>query len=380
MLARGQAHLGLGGRAHALDPTAARRDDALDRGRRVDRHRDDAGTRPHRQRGERGEEVHVVHDASAIVDDEDLLAAGIDDHPERCPEGRHEHGELAQLVLELLERTRADVLGHDAVDRHDVDLERVEELRQVLGRGAVAVVHDDLVLRLRDLALSCDLREEGLAVRLADARRFKDASDVLVRHASEVLAEEDVLDLPLLRLVHVERLPIEELHVADAHVERGDAHVHAARGADAPGVEPTDRQRRLREVGDVHARAHDAAHEATLEHAARAVLVPVHRDRRSERQRRRVGRAEACDELRREVDVHEARDTEAAEERAAALRAPDEARADDGAGLDLLVGPDLHLRAYARVLVHDRVVADHAAFLEDDPRLQRTLAADDRAV
>src|SRR5438445_718077 len=162
-----------------------------------------------------------------------------------CSQGqltcRHANGELAQLVLELLERTRADVLGHDAVDRHDVDLKRVEELRQVLGRGAVAVVHDDLVLRLRDLPLSCDLREERLAVGLADARRFEDASDVLVRHASEVLAEEDVLDLPLLRFVHVERLPIEELHVADAHVERGDAHVHAAPGADAPGVDPTDR-------------------------------------------------------------------------------------------------------------------------------------------
>ena len=37
--------------------------------------------------------------------------------------------------------------------------------------------------------------------------------------ATEVLAEEEVLDLPLGRLAHVERVLIEELDVTDAHVE-----------------------------------------------------------------------------------------------------------------------------------------------------------------
>src|SRR5207237_9949605 len=100
-----------------------------------------------------------------------------------------------------------------------------------------------------------------------------------------------------------------------------------------------------------------------LEDPGRAVLVAVHRHRRAGLDRRRVRRAEARGELRREVDVHEAGHAEAAEERAAALRSPDEARSDDGAALDLLVRPDLHVGAHARTLVDHRVVADDASLL-----------------
>src|SRR5438034_1245506 len=83
----------------------------------------------------------------------------------------------------------------------------------------------------------------------------------------------------------------------------------------------------------------------------------------------------ACRELRGEVDVHEPGHAEAAEERASALRAPDEARADDRAALDLLVGPDLHRRAHPGALVDHGMVADDRALLEDDAGLQRALPA-----
>src|SRR6266511_1105567 len=324
--------------------------------------------------------MHVVGDPSLVVHHEDLLAAGVDDHAERRPERRHDRGELSFLVLELVERARAHVLGHHPVDRDELDAERVQQLRQELRGRPVRIVDDNLELSGRDLAPVHDLREERLAVGLADARRLEDAAHVLVRHAAEVLAEEHRLDLALLRLAHVERLPIEELHVAYANVERRDAHVDAAGRADAPGVEPADRQRRLPQVRHVNPRGDDAAHERALEHAARAVLVAVHRDGAALWQRRSVGRSEARGELRREVDVHQAGHAEAPEQRAASLRAPDEAGTHDRSALDLLVRPDLHLAPHARVVVDDAVVADDASLLEGHARLERALASDDRAV
>src|SRR5688572_23506429 len=130
----------------------------------------------------------------------------------------------------------------------------------------------------------------------------------------------------------------------------------------------------------MNSRRDDAGHERALQHAARAMLVAIHRHGRTGRQSRGVRRAETGAELRREVDVHQSRDAEAAEQRSTALRAPDEARADDGAALDLLVRPDLDLTADARVLVHDAVVADDAAFFERHARLEGALTTDDRAV
>ena len=141
----------------------------------------------------------------------------------------------------------------------------------------------------------------------------------------------------------------------------------SAQRTDAPRVEPTDRERRLGQVGDVNASAHDPAHEASLQHAARAMLIAIHRDRRALRQRGCVRRPKACHKLGGQVDVDDARDPEAAEESAATLGTPDEAGADDRSGLDLLVGPDLHLRTDPRVIVHDRVIADDASLFEDHP-------------
>ena len=126
--------------------------------------------------------------------------------------------------------------------------------------------------------------------------------------------------------------------------------------------------------------ADDAAHEAAFQHAAGTVLVAIHRDRRALLECRRIRSPQTGDELRREIDVHDAGDPEAAEKSAPSLRSPDEARADHRAGFDLLVRPHLHLRSHARVIADDRVVADHAAFLEDDARLQCALPAHDRAV
>src|SRR2546425_970122 len=161
---------------------------------------------------------------------------------------------------------------------------------------------------------------------------------------------------------------------------RNCATVHASGRADPPRVEPPDGKGRLRKVGDVHPRAHDSAHEPAFQHAARAMLVAIHRDGRGELERGRVCGSETGDELRGEVDVDDAGHAEPAEERAPSLRSPDEARADHRPRLELLVRPDLHLSPYAGMIANDGVVADDAAFLEDHARLQCALSTDDGAV
>src|SRR5437868_15447376 len=110
------------------------------------------------------------------------------------------------------------------------------------------------------------------------------------------------------------------------------------------------------------------------------MLIAIHCDRRALLQGRGIRSPKTRDELRCEVDVDDAGDSEAAEERATSLRSPDQAGPDHRARFDLLVRPDLHLRADARVIADDHVIADDAALLEDDARLQCALAADDRAV
>ena len=255
------AHLGLGRRAHPSEPATGLGHESLDHHWREPRHRDDV---PALARGEAGvhrEEVPVVDDPAAVVRDEDLLAAGIDDDPAGRAQRARDRAELPLLLLEVLHGARADVLRHDPADRHAVDAERVEELRQEAGRGPVREVHDDLRASGYQLLRVRDVLHEGLAVGLTDARGFEDAPDIVVGHPAEVLTEEDALHLALRGLAHVERVLVEELDVTHAHIERRHPHVHASGRADVLGMEAIDGQRSLRQVSDVHARAHDAAHE-----------------------------------------------------------------------------------------------------------------------
>src|SRR5204863_7520827 len=128
----------------------------------------------------------------------------------------------------------------------------------------------------------------------------------------------------------------------------------------ASRCEPSVLEWRLLKVGDVYPGAYDAAHEPAFQHAARSMLVAVHRDRRAQLQCRRVGGPKPCYEFRGEVDVDDAGHAEPAEEPAPSLGAPDEARSDHGTRLDLLVGQDHHLRANPAVVAHAGMLADDA--------------------
>src|SRR6266704_3280240 len=62
--------------------------------------------------------------------------------------------------------------------------------------------------------------------------------------------------------------------------------------------------------------------------------------------------------LRREIDIHQSRDTEAAEQAALALRSPDDAAIDDCSGLDLFVRPDFDIGLNNRAFLNNGVIAD----------------------
>ena len=314
MVARRKAHLGLGGGAHPLDPATGRRHEPLDGPRREHRDRDEPGRRLGDQAHERREKVAVLDDPPSVIDEEHLFATLVQRDAEAGVQRGGDQRELTHLLLELVERARPDVLRNHRVDPDDLDIQRLHQLREELGGGAVRVVEHDLGPGRRDLMLVGHFAEERLAVLLAHPRDLDDPPDVVVRAPPEVLAEEDVLDLALLGPVHIERLTVEELHVADPDIERRDPDVHAAGGAHPAGLEPSDRKRCLGQVRDVDAAADDPAHERPLQHSAAAVLVAVHRDRRASRQRGRVRRAKPGRELRREVDVDQAGHAEPSEQ------------------------------------------------------------------
>ena len=98
-----EAHLRLRGRAHAEQPAARLGHEAL-RGRRGEpRDRDRVLAIARGEARVHGEEVPVVEDAAAVVRDEDLLAAGVDDDAAGRAERARDRAELALLLLEVLE-------------------------------------------------------------------------------------------------------------------------------------------------------------------------------------------------------------------------------------------------------------------------------------
>src|SRR5262249_53706198 len=94
---------------------------------------------------------------------------------------------------------------------------------------------------------------------------------------------------------------------------------------------------------------------------------------------RAIGRPQLSSEVGSDVDIDQACHAEPAEERAPALRAPDNAAGDDGASLDFFVGPDLDAWLDDGTLVHDGVVADNGSLEHHRLALDAGGGADQRA-
>src|SRR5262249_38096221 len=107
-----------------------------------------------------------------------------------------------------------------------------------------------------------------------------------------------------------------------------------------------------------------------VDHAGRLVMIPARDYDATPADDGAAGRAELGGELRGDLDVGEAGDTVAAEERAAPALTPDQAHGQGGAVLDLLVGPDLD------VGLDHAGLADPAEVGDDNPFRQEGVGSD----
>src|SRR5262249_23686410 len=112
-------------------------------------------------------------------------------------------------------------------------------------------------------------------------------------------------------------------------------------------------------------------------HAGRLVMIPARDHDPPPADDGAAGRAELGRELRRHLDVGEAGDTVAAEERAAPALPPDQTHGEGGAVLDPLVGPDLDRGLDHAPLADPAEVGDDDAFRQEGVGADHGLLPDD---
>ncbi len=123
--------------------------------------------------------------------------------------------------------------------------------------------------------------EEVPHVRVGYVLVDDDVADVVQVNATEVFAEEGILDAPLGGLIQIHTLGVEELDLDDAVVEGRDAHVDAASRAGMPGDVAGHRDRHGLDIEHVGARGRQAGDHRPLDHAGAAMRIPVDRNRRT---------------------------------------------------------------------------------------------------
>jgi len=113
--------------------------DLADQPRRRDRDRQHAARLiAQYQVGDDPEQRPARHDVAAVVDDEDLLAAGVEPDPQRRADARGDPRELAHDLLELVLGVRQPRLVDRAVQRDQAGAAPVQHLRQMREAGAFA--------------------------------------------------------------------------------------------------------------------------------------------------------------------------------------------------------------------------------------------------
>ena len=246
------------------------------------------------------------------------------------------------------------------------------------GGAAVGVVDDDLGGAGADRLL-VDEAQDALLVVLDVVFGEAQASGVLHLRPSEILPEEEALD-PLLAIgrdVHpplVEELDVHQLRVVgrppDVHPGHRSvlAHLIADHGN---GGHP--------EVVHVHPGREQAADDGPVDQAAGPVRVPAGADDGVLPQRGAEGRPQLGGELRRDLDVAQARDAVRAEERARPPVPPDQAGGEDGPVLHQLLGPDLDVGLDHRALADAAGVADERPLEEAGARLDLAAAGRPRS-
>ena len=155
----------------------------------------------------------MVQHGPRLVDYEAPLPRRVDEDAELGLDRGGDHAHLLQVSLER----RVVLLHHDlrrrGVERDHVAVQLAQDLRQHHGRGAVVEVDHHLERRAAH-RLQVDLGQHVLHVAVGLLVASRDASHLVVRHAADVLAEEEPLELALAALVDVEAEVVEDSDVA----------------------------------------------------------------------------------------------------------------------------------------------------------------------
>ena len=95
-----------------------------------------------------------------------------------------------------------------------------------------------------------DQGDQAIDVRVDGVLDIGDVAHLVEVHATDVLPEEDVLQLPLRLLVEHHAVAVEQPDVRRAAVERGHLDMHGARHGVFPRVDLHHRDGQLRQIDD----------------------------------------------------------------------------------------------------------------------------------
>src|SRR5262249_17503389 len=192
--------------------------------------------------------------------------------------------------------------------------------------------------------------------------------------------DEVLLDLLLQPRRELDARVLEEAHLDQLRVRRGDAYVDAC-------VEPLrlhevagDRSGDDAQVGDRDAGRDQPGDDRALHEPAGRWALARGDDARVALQRRPERSTHADGDLGRQVDVHESLDAVGAEEGRPRARLPDQVLVDLRARLGLLVRVDAHARHDDALRADRHLVADRDALVNADVRADVARTPDHRAL
>src|SRR5713101_3642233 len=197
-------------------------------------------------------------------------------------------------------------------------------------------------------------------------------------HATDVLSEEDVLQLALRLLVEHHAGGVEHPDVGRAAVEWRHLDMDGPGDLMVAGVILDHWDGQLTQVDDRGAGRYHAGDHGPLDHSRGTLAVAGGRHRGALGEESGEGGTQPGAVLGRQLDVDQADEPVGGEQPSLVVTGPDDAFVYRRPGLDLLIGPELHSGIDGAALTDDDVIADHGPLLEQAAILDGDVAADDR--
>ena len=277
-------------------------------------------------------------------------------------------------MLEAVEADRPPG-GRVRVEGQDFGPELAEDGGHDERRRAEGVVEDDLEARRPDGA-RVDLVDQGLGVKVGDARRVDDVARLGGQAAAEVLPVKDPLDLALGHFGDVDAGRVDEAQDHGLRVVIGQADGDPSCTVLVAHAEPRHRHGRHFEVDHVGPGGVEAHYQRLLQDPGGAAGVPGNGDGGAPGHARGKGHGQAHRQFGGDVDIGEARDPVAPEQVARPPRLPHDRRVDDGAVLDRLEREHLDAGVHHGVLADEALVPQHHPLLYPGAPAQLAAATD----